>query len=121
FRKALVRVVDGSPFAAIPDQYGPAAILALRNGALKRVVVDRMILDLDRQPLLARHQARTARHRPALHHAVMLKPQVVMQPARGVLLDHELAALAAPLLAARLGGRVELALGVIGLKAHGST
>jgi hypothetical protein len=51
----------------------------------------------------------------------MLEPQVVMQSARGVLLDDELAALAARLPAARLGGRVELALGVIGLKAQGST
>ena len=40
------------------------------------------------------HQARAARHRPALHHAVELEPEIVMQARRRVLLDDEVVALA---------------------------
>ena len=38
-----------------------------------------MILDLHRQPLLARHQTGAARYRPAFHDAVEFEPQIVMQ------------------------------------------
>lgn len=48
-----------------------------------------MILDLDGEPLLAGDQARAASHCPALQHAADLEPEVVVQPAGGVLLDDE--------------------------------
>src|SRR5262249_17714541 len=44
--EAFVRIVFGRPAAAVPDQHGAAAVFALRDGALERVVLDRMILDL---------------------------------------------------------------------------
>ena len=42
------------PIAAIPNHDGAAAILALRNGALEVAVVQRMVFDLDREPLVVR-------------------------------------------------------------------
>jgi hypothetical protein len=46
-----VRIAVGRPSAAIPDHHGAAAILALGDGALERVVFDRMVLDVDREAL----------------------------------------------------------------------
>src|SRR5262245_43996712 len=81
--EALVRIVLGMPAPTVPDQHGAAAVLALRDRTFERVVLDRVILDLHGKPLLAGIEARTARDRPALHHAVELEPQVVVQAARG--------------------------------------
>jgi hypothetical protein len=70
-----------------------------------------MVLDMDREALLARNKARPARDRPALHGAVKLETKIVVQPAGGVLLDHVAVlagrARAAP---ARLAGRLEIPL-----------
>src|SRR6185312_2901757 len=101
------------PAPAIPDHHGAAAIFAFRDGAFEFVVFDGVVLDLDREPLLTWHEAGAARHRPAFHGAADLEPQIVMQPPRGMLLDHEsMAALSN--LSARLLGEVEAALGVVG-------
>src|SRR5256885_16184572 len=77
------------PFTAVPELNGPAAILALGNGAFEVAVVERMVLDLDRQPLVMRIERRTARHRPGFEDAVEFQTKIVMQPRRVVLLDHE--------------------------------
>src|SRR5262249_34791520 len=90
FVEPPVRVILRLPRAAIPDHHGAAAVLALGDRAFERVVLGRVVLHLHGEPLLARNEARAARDGPALHHAVELEPQVVMQPARGVLLDDEL-------------------------------
>ena len=86
---ALVRIADRLPAAAIPDDHRAAAILALRDRAFEVAIFEGVILDMDRQTLLARHQARPARHRPALQHAVHLEPQIVVQAPGGVLLDDD--------------------------------
>ena len=46
-----------------------------------------MVLDVNGEPLVVRIEARAARHGPAFHDAIELKPQIVMQATRGVLLD----------------------------------
>ena len=46
--------VIGFPGAAIPQHDGAAAILAFGNGAFEITVIERVILDLDRQPLVVR-------------------------------------------------------------------
>ena len=115
----LVRIAFRIPATAVPDHHRAAAILALRDGAFERVVLDRMVLDLHGQPLLAGHQARTLGDRPALHHAVELEPEIVVQPPRGVLLDDVLVALAARLAPARLRRHVELAFAAVDLQSHG--
>ena len=49
--QAFVRITLRQPVAAIPQLHRAAAILAFGNGALEVAVVERMVLDLDRQPL----------------------------------------------------------------------
>src|SRR5690606_41506811 len=58
----LVREVP----AAVPPHDRAAAVLVLRDGALERVVGDRMIHDLHRKSLHRGVEARSLRHRPAL-------------------------------------------------------
>ncbi len=70
---------------------------------------------MHRHPLLRRVEARALRHGPALQRAVELEPEVVVQRARRVLLDHERERLAAlGCCAARLGRDAEVALLLIG-------
>src|SRR5499426_4243161 len=120
FLVARVRLALRVPAAAIPNHDGAAAILSLRDGSLECVVFDRMIFHVDRKPLLVRNEARAAGDRPALHHAVELESQVVVQTPRGVFLDDELIALGSVRAPPRLRGHVELALPAVYLKAHRS-
>ena len=87
FGVTFMRVAFGLPGAAIPDHHGAAAVFALRDGALERVVFDGVILDVDGEPLVVGIEARAARDGPALHDAVEFQPQVVVQPGRVMLLD----------------------------------
>src|SRR5689334_19884855 len=103
----LMRIVLRRPGAMVPDHHGAAAVLALGNDALELVVFDRMIFDVDGEALVARHEARTARHRPAHHHTVEFQPEIVMQPGRIVFLDDVAEALLASRGATRLGGFAE--------------
>src|SRR5260370_32958784 len=86
--EAFVRVAIGMPTAAIPDHHGAAAVFAARDGAFELVVFDRMIFDMNGESLVVWVEARAARHRPAFHDAVELKPQIVVQPPRRMFLDH---------------------------------
>ena len=121
--EALVRIADRRPCAAIPHKHRAAAVFALGDRAFERAVVERMVLDFDREPLLAGDEARAARHRPALQHAVELQPKIVMEPPRVVLLHDE--AVAAPGLRGdlrpRLRGGGKVALGAILLERHPSS
>src|SRR5207237_6176809 len=82
---------------------------------------DRMVLDMHGEPLLAGHEARSARDSPAFHHAVELEPQIVMQARCRVLLDHEGIAAAFDLATPRFRGDVEAAFLPVRLKGHGSS
>ena len=74
-----------------------------------------MVLDLDGQPLIVWVQRRAARDGPGLEHAVEFKAQVVVQPGRVVLLDHEAQAIRGPCRRGTLGfpGLGEVALGLV--------
>ena len=112
----LVRIAVRDPASPIPDHDGTAAILAFRDRALEGVVFDRMIFDADSKTLFVRIEARAARHRPALHHAVELEPQIVVQPPRRVLLNDVAMAAWGPAAAARFRCHVELALFPVGFE-----
>src|SRR6185503_4581740 len=59
-----------------------------------------MVLDFDREPLVSRVERRPLWHRPGLEHTIELKPEVVVQAPRGVLLHDKQQRSVAP--AARL-------------------
>src|SRR5579884_1316279 len=118
FGIAAVRIAFGNPPAAVPDHDGAAAVFALGYRSLERVVLDRMILDLHSKALLAGIETWTARHRPALHHTVEFEPQIVVQPARGMLLYHIAIALAAPLTPTRLWSDAEFSFLAIDFEGH---
>src|SRR2546423_2123711 len=77
-----------------------------------------MILDVHGEPLFARHEARASCYRPALHHAVELEPQIVMQARRGVLLDDECVAATMDFATARFRGDAEFTLLAIFLESR---
>ncbi len=79
--------VRGDPGAAIPQQHRAAAVFALRNNSLELTVIERVVLDMDRQSLFSRIEARPLGHRPALQDAVELEAEIIMEPARRMLLD----------------------------------
>src|SRR5438105_10976825 len=78
--------IERHPRAAIPQQHGPATILALGDDTLERAVVEWVVLDMDGKALLSRVEARSSWYRPTLEHAVHLQAKIVMQPPRSVLL-----------------------------------
>src|SRR5258708_4195739 len=108
----------GDPGALVPQVDMAAAILARRNVAFEFRVFDGMILGRHGQALYRGICLRLLRYRPALQHAVHLEAEIVMQRGRGVLLHDE-----AKLVprsrdrTARLRRAIEMALGVIALKA----
>src|SRR5258708_11351012 len=83
FRFLVVRL----PGAMIPEQHRAAAILALGDHPLEIAIVERMVLDMDGEALLAGIEARPPRNRPALEDAVELETEIVMQPRRRTFLD----------------------------------
>src|SRR5207247_7009893 len=89
--------------------------------ALEGAVLERMILDVHGEALVGGIEAGTLGHRPALEDAFELEPEVVVQPARRVLLDDEKTiALAAPGsgLARGLWSLLEVALALILAQSH---
>ena len=84
-----IHVVDfRRPRAAVPEHHDAGAV-AFRDDAFELAVVERMILDVHREPLGLRIERRALRHRPRQQHAVVLEPEVVVQVAGEVLLDAE--------------------------------
>src|SRR5580698_10206336 len=110
FGVALMRIAFRLPSPAVPDHHRAAAILPLRDRALELVVFDRVILDVHGETLIVRIEAWTTRHGPAFHHAIKLKPQVVVQTRSSVFLDDVGKAAPARLVATRLRRDVEFSL-----------
>ena len=75
--------------AAVPDLDRARAVVPLRDLALEAPVLERMVLDVDREVLLAGLERDAFRHRPRGEDAVALEPEVVVQPPRVVPLNDE--------------------------------
>src|SRR5206468_279106 len=58
----LVRIAERLPFAAIPKHDCAAAVFAFGNDSFERTIIDRMILDVHRQPFDGRIETRPLRH-----------------------------------------------------------
>ena len=79
----------GTPPPTVPDDDVAAAVLAGRDHAFEVGVLDRVVLDLDREPADARVERRPLGHGPADEHAVELQAEVVVEAAGPMALDHE--------------------------------
>src|SRR5262245_37149633 len=119
-RETAVGIAERHPVAAIPDHHRARAVLGLRNLAFERRIFERMILGPYGEPAVLRIVARLLRHRPALQHAVVLEPEVIVQPRRVVPLDDELQLAAGPApRAARLGRSTKVALALVRIELRG--
>ena len=76
--------MPSSQISTVPAPYWP-----LRDLALELRVLERVVLDVDGEMLLARLERHALRHRPGRERAVALEAEVVVEPARVVALDHE--------------------------------
>jgi hypothetical protein len=105
----------GHPVAAIPEHHCAAAVFAFRDRAFEIPVVERMVLDLHRQSLVAGIAGRTFGDSPGFEYPVELEPQVIVQTGRSVLLDDEARILGAfdRSLSAWLQGLFEIAFGLV--------
>ena len=81
--------VDRAVAAPIPDDHGACAVIAVRDHTLEVGVLDRVVLGVHGQALLARVEARPPGHRPARQHPPDLEAQVPVQGPGRMLLDHE--------------------------------
>src|SRR5262249_54153032 len=114
--KAFVWVAFGQPVAAVPELHRAAAVLIVGDGAFEVAVVERMILDLDGEPLDRGIDRRALGHGPRLERTIELQAEVVMQARRVVALDDvaQLLRRRDSLVARGFRGPAEVALGTIG-------
>ena len=103
--------------ALVPDRHGARPVLAGRDLAVEVQVLERMVLGVDRQPVVGGVGGDPVGDRPRGQDAIVLEPQVPVQPRGVVLLDDE------PRLARRrrrlargLAGLLEVALGAVGVQ-----
>src|SRR5437762_8750329 len=80
------RIAFGAPCSAVPEHDRSRAVLLFRDHALEVAIGERMILDVDGEPLVRRIEAGALRHRPAFERSVELETEVVVQAAGRVLL-----------------------------------
>ena len=77
------------PGAAVPHDHVPAAVLAPRDDALEVEVLQRVVLDVHRDPLDVRIEGGPLGYRPADQDATDLETEVVVQPPGPVPLHDE--------------------------------
>ena len=76
--------------AGVPDRHRAGAVLALRDGALERAVLERVVLGVHGQVVLPRIGRHVLGDGPAHQHPVALEAEVEVHAAgRVVLLDDE--------------------------------
>ena len=109
-------IAHRDPAAAVPDDHGAGAILALGDRLLEVGVLQRVVLDVHGEPPDRGVERGPLRHRPALERVAELQPQVVVQAPRGMLLDHEHAGPGRDLAARRLRRLGKIALCPIALE-----
>ncbi len=110
-----VREFLGVVRPAVPDQDLARAVVAGRNVAVEVDVVERVILDVDREVILLGVGRDAFGHRPGHENAALLEPEIPMQAARVVLLHDEprRLGLLARDLGARFGCLFEIAFGLV--------
>ena len=104
--------------AVVPDLDGAGAVLAFRDLSLEAPVVERVVLDVNGQVLLARLERNALRHRPAEEDAVAFQTEVVVEPPRVVALHDEDRILRLPLALEGLRRLLGIAFSLVLAKAH---
>ena len=119
--EAFAGVADRLPRPLVPQHHRAAAVIALGDGALEVAIVERVVLDMDREALLLGIEARPIGHRPRHQHAVALEAEIEMHPRRVVFLDQVAVTGLRSVgnAAAGLGGAGKIAFGAIGCEAVG--
>ena len=110
---AVGLLLDELVRAVVPDLDRAGAVVALRDLARERRVLERMILDVNGEVLLARLERHAFRHGPGGEHAVALEAEVVVQAPRVVPLHDEDRCLAAALPAKRFRRLLAVALALV--------
>lgn len=88
-REAGGDVLDGHPRSFVPHDRGSGAVLPLRNHTLELGVVERMRFHVHGEPLVRGIGRWPFGHRPRLQRPFPLQPQVLVQVAGVVLVQHE--------------------------------
>jgi len=88
--------------AVVPDLDAAPAVLTLRDLAVERRIGERVVLDVHREHFVAGLERHALGHGPGRERAVSFQPEVVVQPAGVVPLNHEDRLLAAFRAAERL-------------------
>src|SRR5205085_11164665 len=88
-QSAVSLLLDELVGARVPDLDAAGSVLAFRDLAFERRVLERVVLDMHGQPLVARLERDAFRHRPARKRSVALEAEVVVEPPRVVALDDE--------------------------------
>ncbi len=87
--QSLVGIAHRLPDPAIPELHGPSPVLALGDGPFEAAVLERMVFHPRGQMPVLGIEGRPFGHGPGQEDAVEFESEVVVQPARGVLLDDE--------------------------------
>src|SRR5260221_459502 len=88
FAKGSVDIGNfGSPGASIPKHDSAASVLAFRNNAFERAVIERMVFHLSGEAFYGWVERRSLGHGPGQKHAAPLQPEVVMQIRRCMFLN----------------------------------
>ncbi len=112
------RLDHGGPRSAVPEHDRPRPVFALRDDPFEGAVVDRVVLDVHGEPLVARVEGRTLRHGPAQEDTVELQPKVIVQTRCRMLLDAVGVPPGRTCLGGRLGRLGEVALLLVVLEGH---
>src|SRR4029077_19881275 len=110
---AVVLLLEQLVRPVVPDLDGARAVVPLRNLPLEASVLERVILDVNREMLLAGLERNALRHRPGREHAVAFEPEVVVQPPGIVTLNDEDRILVAGATPERLGGLLPVSLALV--------
>ena len=86
---ALRGIDERAEQAAVPRDHRAGAVVARRDHGLEVDVLEWVVLDLDREPLVVGIHRRLLGHRPGAQHAVDLEPEGPVHPGRVVLVNHQ--------------------------------
>src|SRR5579884_2625825 len=104
----------------VPKHHRASAVIAGWNGAFETAVIERMILNFDRETPVAAFHGKPFGNGPRFQNAFHLQSKIVMQMARGMFLDDELQPFffARRDFARRLAGLPKIAFAFVFFKAH---